>query len=82
MWEINEAFSSVAIANMRLLELDPSRVNVDGGAVALGHPIGASGARLVGTLSRILGENDYTVGCATICNGGGGATSVVIERIQ
>ncbi|KAF4689884.1 hypothetical protein FOZ63_013338 [Perkinsus olseni] len=82
VWEINEAFSSVAIANMKLLDLDPSRVNVDGGAVALGHPIGASGARLVGTLTRILGENDYSVGCATICNGGGGATSVVIERIQ
>ncbi|EEQ97737.1 conserved hypothetical protein [Perkinsus marinus ATCC 50983] len=65
VWEINEAFSSVAIANMRLLELDPSRVNVDGGAVALGHPIGASGARLVGTLSRILGHHSHNTSTAT-----------------
>ena len=80
--EINEAFSVVAIANMKLLELDPSKVNVFGGAVALGHPIGMSGARIIGTLYDVLKAKDATIGCASICNGGGGASAIVIERLN
>lgn len=79
--EINEAFSVVALANIKLMDLDPSRVNVNGGAVALGHPIGCSGARIIGTLLSVLKQNDATVGCASICNGGGGASAFVVERI-
>ena len=79
--EINEAFSVVALANMRLLNLDPSKVNVFGGAVALGHPIGMSGARILGTLLDVLKDKDATLGCASICNGGGGATAMVLERL-
>lgn len=80
--EINEAFSVVAIANMELLNLEHSRVNVFGGAVALGHPIGMSGARIIGTLYNVLKAKDATIGCASICNGGGGASAVVLERIS
>ena len=80
--EINEAFSSVALANMRLLGLDHAQVNVHGGAVALGHPIGASGARLVGALLSVLRARDGTLGTASICNGGGGATALVLERLR
>lgn len=80
--EINEAFSVVALANMKLLNLDPSRVNVFGGAVALGHPIGMSGARIIGTLYDVLKQKDGRIGCASICNGGGGASAIVIERLQ
>jgi acetyl-CoA C-acetyltransferase len=80
-WEINEAFSCVPIVNARLLKIDLSRVNVDGGAVALGHPIGMSGTRIVGALTRILRQRDGTVGCAAICNGGGGSSVIVIERL-
>ena len=80
--EINEAFSVVAIANMDLLNLDHSKVNVLGGAVALGHPIGASGARILGTLIDVLKSKDATVGCASICNGGGGASALVLERLS
>ncbi|KAF0683594.1 Aste57867_24360 [Aphanomyces stellatus] len=79
--EINEAFSVVSLANMQLMNLDHSRVNVNGGAVALGHPIGMSGARIVGTLIHILEQNDATIGCASICNGGGGAGAMIIERL-
>ena len=79
--EINEPFSVVALANMQLMNLDHSRVNVNGGAVALGHPIGMSGARIVGTLIHILEQNDATIGCASICNGGGGAGAMIIERL-
>ena len=79
-FEINEAFSVVSVANNRLLELDPERVNVNGGAVALGHPIGASGARIVVTLLNVLHQKQAKLGAAGICNGGGGATSMVIER--
>lgn len=79
--EINEAFSVVALANMRLMGLDPSRVNVNGGAVALGHPIGCSGARIVATLLSVLEQNDATIGAASICNGGGGASAIVVERL-
>lgn len=81
--EINEAFSVVALANMKLMnDLDHARVNVFGGAVALGHPIGMSGARIVGTLYDVLKQKDATIGCASICNGGGGASAIVIERLQ
>ena len=79
--EINEAFSVVALANMQLLNLEHSRVNAFGGAVALGHPIGMSGARILGTLYQVLKHKDATVGCASICNGGGGASAMIIERL-
>ena len=78
--EINEAFSVVALANVQLMDLDINRVNVNGGAVALGHPIGSSGARIIATLYNVLKQNDATLGCASICNGGGGASAIVIER--
>lgn len=61
--------------------MDLSRVNVNGGAVALGHPIGCSGARILGTLYHVLKQKDASIGCASICNGGGGASAVVIERL-
>ena len=80
--EINEAFSVVALANMKLMDLDASRVNVNGGAVSLGHPIGCSGARIIGSLYSVLSQNDGAVGCASICNGGGGASAIVIERLS
>ncbi|CAK9107795.1 unnamed protein product [Durusdinium trenchii] len=79
-YEIHETFSAVALANMQLLDLDPSRVNVNGGAVALGHPIGASGARIVATLLSVLTQQDATTGCAAIGNVGGGATALVLDR--
>ena len=79
--EINEAFSVVALANMRILGLDHADVNTLGGAVALGHPIGMSGARIVGTLLTALDARDQAVGCASICNGGGGASALVLERV-
>jgi len=79
--EINEAFSVVALANMHLMGLSHDRVNVMGGAVALGHPIGMSGARILGTLLDVLRLNDATIGCASICNGGGGASAIVLERL-
>jgi acetyl-CoA C-acetyltransferase len=80
-YEINEAFSAVAIANNKLLEIDPSKVNVNGGAVALGHPLGASGARITITLANVLKQNNASIGVAGICNGGGGASAIVIERL-
>jgi acetyl-CoA C-acetyltransferase len=80
--EINEAFAVVALANMKLLNLDPSKVNVHGGGVSIGHPIGMSGARIVGSLTTILKQRDATIGVASICNGGGGATAMVIERLN
>jgi acetyl-CoA C-acetyltransferase len=80
--EINEAFAVVALANMQILKLDPDRVNVFGGAVALGHPIGMSGARIIGTLYDVLRQKDATIGCASICNGGGGASAIVVERLH
>ncbi|MBK5280346.1 MAG: acetyl-CoA C-acyltransferase, partial [Bacteroidia bacterium] len=80
-YEINEAFSAVAIANNLKLGLDPEKVNVNGGAVALGHPLGASGARITITLANILKQNNATIGVAGICNGGGGASAIVIERV-
>lgn len=80
-FEINEAFSVVAIANNREMNLDPSRVNVNGGAVALGHPLGASGARIMVTLLHVLKQNNARYGAAGICNGGGGASAIVVERV-
>lgn len=80
-YEINEAFSAVAIANNMKLELDPSKVNVNGGAVALGHPLGASGARIMTTLINVLAQNNSPLGVAGICNGGGGASAIVVEKL-
>ena len=79
-YEINEAFSAVAIANNIKLGLDVGRVNVFGGAVALGHPLGCSGARIMTTLINVLAKNEGKVGVAGICNGGGGASAIVLER--
>ena len=80
-YEINEAFSAVAIANNIKLGLDPAKVNINGGAVALGHPLGASGARITMTLANVLKQNNASIGVAGICNGGGGASAIVIERM-
>ncbi len=80
LFEINEAFAVVALAAIRELELDPARVNVNGGAVALGHPIGASGARILVTLLHAMEQRDARLGCAAICLGGGEATAVIVER--
>ncbi len=80
-FEINEAFSVVSVANNKILGLDPSKVNVNGGAVALGHPLGCSGARILVTLVHVLQQNNGRLGAAGICNGGGGASAMVIERI-
>ncbi len=78
--ELNEAFSVVALANMKEMKLDPAKVNVNGGAVALGHPLGCSGARILVTLLNVLKQNNAKIGGAAICNGGGGASAMVIER--
>ncbi|KAK5131308.1 erg10, acetyl-CoA C-acetyltransferase [Meristemomyces frigidus] len=80
-FEINEAFSVVALANMKLLGISEDKVNLHGGAVALGHPLGASGARIVTTMLGVLKETNGKIGCAGICNGGGGASAIVIERL-
>ena len=80
-FELNEAFSVVGLANMKILGLDPSKVNVNGGAVSLGHPLGSSGSRIVVTLLNVLKQNNSKIGVAGICNGGGGASAIIIERI-
>jgi acetyl-CoA C-acetyltransferase len=80
-YEVNEAFSAVAIANNIKLGLDPEKVNVNGGAVALGHPLGSSGSRIIGTLVNVLKQNNASIGVAGICNGGGGASAIVIENL-
>ncbi|HEY8927811.1 MAG TPA: acetyl-CoA C-acyltransferase [Mucilaginibacter sp.] len=80
-FEINEAFSVVSIANNQLLKLDPAKVNINGGAVSLGHPLGASGARIIVTLLNVLKQNNGKYGAAGICNGGGGASAMVIENL-
>jgi acetyl-CoA C-acetyltransferase len=80
-YEINEAFSAVALANNIKLGLDNNKVNVNGGAVALGHPLGASGARITITLANVLKQNNASIGVAGICNGGGGASALVIELV-
>ncbi len=79
-FEFNEAFSVVGLANMKLLGLDDSKVNVNGGAVSLGHPLGCSGARIIVTLLNVLEQNKAKIGAAAICNGGGGASAIIIER--
>ena len=78
-FEFNEAFSVVALANNKILNLDASKVNVNGGAVSLGHPLGCSGARIIVTLIHVLKQNNAKIGAAGICNGGGGASAMVIE---
>lgn len=80
-YEINEAFAAVALANIQELDLNPESVNVLGGSVALGHPLGASGARITTTLTSVLKDRDANIGVAGICNGGGGASAIVIERV-
>jgi acetyl-CoA C-acetyltransferase len=78
-FEINEAFSVVALANNQEMKLDASKVNVNGGAVAIGHPLGCSGARIIVTLLNVLKQNNAKIGAAGICNGGGGASALVVE---
>ena len=80
-FELNEAFSIVGLANMKILGLTDDKVNVNGGAVSLGHPLGVSGARIVIALTSILKQNNAKIGAAAICNGGGGASALVLERI-
>jgi acetyl-CoA C-acetyltransferase len=80
-FELNEAFAVVGLANMKLLNITDTNVNVNGGAVSLGHPLGVSGARIVIALTSILKQNNAKIGAAAICNGGGGASAMVIERI-
>jgi len=81
LFEINEAFSVVALANNQILELDPEKVNIHGGAVSIGHPLGCSGARIIVTLIHALKRTKGKYGCAGICNGGGGASSLVLEML-
>ncbi|CDW89185.1 acetyl-acetyltransferase [Stylonychia lemnae] len=80
--EYNEAFAAVVLANMKMLDIDPETVNVHGGAVALGHPIGMSGARIILSLINVLKQKNASVGMASICNGGGGASAIMIERLN
>lgn len=80
-WELNEAFAVVGIENSKRMKLDPAKVNVHGGAVSLGHPLGASGARIIVTLINVLKHNNGKYGAAGICNGGGGASAMVIENV-
>jgi acetyl-CoA C-acetyltransferase len=80
-WELNEAFSVVGIENTKRMNLDPAKVNVHGGAVSLGHPLGCSGARIIVTLINVLKDKDAKYGAAGICNGGGGASAMVIENL-
>ena len=79
-WELNEAFAVVGIENSRKMNLNPATVNVNGGAVSLGHPLGCSGARIIVTLLNVLKQNNGKLGAAGICNGGGGASAMVIEN--
>ncbi|MDT3405859.1 UNVERIFIED_CONTAM: acetyl-CoA acetyltransferase [Pseudacidovorax intermedius] len=81
LFEFNEAFSVVGLANNKILGLDAAKVNVNGGAVALGHPLGSSGSRIIVTLINALKQNNGKYGAAAICNGGGGASAIVIENI-
>jgi acetyl-CoA C-acetyltransferase len=80
-WELNEAFAVVGIENSKRMKLDPAKVNVNGGAVSMGHPLGCSGARIIVTLINVLKQNNAKYGAAGICNGGGGASAVVIENV-
>lgn len=80
-FELNEAFSVVGLANIKILGIDPAKTNVNGGAVSMGHPLGASGARIIITLMNVLKQNNGKIGAAGICNGGGGASAMVIENL-
>ena len=80
-WELNEAFAVVGIENSKRMKLDPAKVNVNGGAVSIGHPLGCSGARIIVTLINVLKQNNAKYGAAGICNGGGGASAIVIENV-
>ena len=82
LWEINEAFAAVTMAAIDDYNLDDTKVNIYGGAVALGHPIGMSGARILISLISVLKRKDATLGMASICNGGGGASAVILERLN
>ena len=81
-FEFNEAFSVVGLVNMKILGLNDSKVNVNGGAVSLGHPLGCSGARIIVTLLNVLEQNNAKIGAAAICNGGGGASAIILDRQQ
>lgn len=81
-FEINEAFAAATIANVRSMDLSLERVNVHGGAIALGHPLGASGSRILVTLLGVLRRTRGKIGCAAVCNGGGGATAMIVENMQ
>ena len=81
-WELNEAFSVVGIVNTQLLKIDSNKVDVNGGAVALGHPLGSSGSRILVTLINVLKQKESKIGAAGICNGGGGASAMIIENID
>lgn len=81
-YEMNEAFAVVGLANMKILNIKPSKVNVNGGAVSLGHPLGCSGARIIVTLINVLKQKNAKYGVASICNGGGGASAIVIENVN
>ena len=81
-WELNEAFSVVGIVNTQLLEIDANKVDVNGGAVALGHPLGSSGSRILVTLINVLKQKKSKIGAAGICNGGGGASAMILENID
>jgi acetyl-CoA C-acetyltransferase len=78
-YELNEAFSVVGLANMKILDLKPKIVNVNGGAISLGHPLGNSGSRIIVSLINVLKQNNGKIGAAGICNGGGGASAMIIE---
>jgi len=80
-FEINEAFAVVALANQKLLNISIDKLNLNGGAVSLGHPLGMSGCRIIVSLLSVLEQNNKIVGCASICNGGGGASAVLIKRV-
>jgi acetyl-CoA C-acetyltransferase len=81
-FELNEAFSVVGIVNTQKMQLDPAKVNIHGGAVSLGHPLGCSGARIIVTLVHILKQHNARLGAAGICNGGGGASAMVVENVE
>jgi len=80
-FELNEAFSVVGLANIELLKIDAAKTNVNGGAVSLGHPLGSSGSRIIVSLINVLKQNNGKYGAAGICNGGGGASAMVIENV-
>ena len=80
-FEINEAFSVVSLANQKILNIDSDKLNINGGAVALGHPLGCSGARIVVSLLHILKQNKAKYGAAAICNGGGGASALILQNL-